>query len=84
MKHQPIYQNNTVFVQIKLAVAMYIRVELINVLGQNLGVVHNERHLPGDYMIDLNPQQKKYSAGQYIYRIITNGKAYSKSVVFVK
>ncbi len=84
LKHRPVYMNDTVFVAIDLATAMHIKVELINVLGQNLGIIHNERHLAGSYRIDLNPNKARYTAGQYIYRIIANDKAYSKSVVFVK
>ena len=84
LKHRPIYKDGTVFVEINLASAMHIKIELINVLGQNLGVIHNERHLSGNYLIDLNPKKERYTAGQYIYRITANDTAYSKSVVFVK
>ncbi len=84
LEHRPIYKENSVFVEFNLATAMHIKIELINVLGQNLGVIHNERHLAGNYLVDLNPNKKRYTAGQYIYRIIANDKAYSKSVVFVK
>lgn len=84
LTHRPIYRDNTVFVEFDLATAMHVKVELINVLGQNLGVIHNERHLAGKYTVDLNPNNNRYTAGQYIYRIIANDKAYSKSIVFVK
>lgn len=81
LKHYPMYNGNTVFVGFELMNAMHVKVELINILGQNLGIVHNERHVSGKYRIPLNPHGKRYTPGQYIYRIIANGKAHSKSVI---
>jgi hypothetical protein len=84
LNHKPIYKENSVFVAFSLPTAMHVQIELINILGQNLGTIHNERHIAGTYEINLNPQGKKYTGGQYIYRIIANGNAFSKAVVFVK
>jgi len=56
----------------------------INILGQNLGIIHKERYVSGTYRIDLNPHGKRYSPGQYIYRIIADNKAYSKSIILTK
>jgi len=84
LNHNPIYKENSVFVSFNLPVAMNVKIELIDILGKNLGMVHNERHLAGTYEVNLNPNHKKYTSGQYIYRIIANGKAFSKSVIFVR
>ena len=82
-QHKPIYKENSVFVAIKLETAMEIKIELFDVLSRNLGVIHHQRHLSGNYQVNLNPKYKNY-AGQYFYRITANGKAYSKAVIFVK
>jgi uncharacterized protein (DUF1501 family) len=83
-EHRPIYKDDSVFVEFKLQNAAQVKIELINMLGQHIGIVHNEQHLNGVFQVDLNPSRKRYTTGQYIYRIVTDGKAYSKSVVFVK
>ncbi len=83
LDHKPIYKENNVFVAFTLTRAAEIKIDLIDVLGRNLGVIHHQRQLSGTYQVNLNPQYKKY-AGQYFYRIIVNGKAYSKAIVFAK
>lgn len=83
-KHYPIYSDGTVFVEFVLLNAMEIEVQLINILGQNIGVVHKERYLAGTHRVNLNPQFKRYTPGQYIYRIFADGKAYSKSIILAR
>ncbi|MFK5959621.1 MAG: DUF1501 domain-containing protein [Lutibacter sp.] len=83
-KHYPIYADNTVYVEFILLRAMQVDIQLINMLGQNIGTIHKERHVSGTYRINLNPYGKRYSLGQYIYRIIADGKAYSKSIILTK
>jgi uncharacterized protein (DUF1501 family) len=83
-KHYPIYANNTVYVEFVLLNAMQVDIQLINILGQHIGTIHKERHVSGTYRVDLNPNGNIYSSGQYIYRIIADGKAYSKSIILTK
>ena len=83
-KHYPIYSDETVFVEFVLPNAMEVEVQLINILGQNIGVVHKERYLPGTHRVNLNPQFKRYTPGQYIYRIFAEGNSYSKSIILAK
>jgi len=80
-KHYPIYSGETVFVEFILQSAMEVEVQLINILGQNIGLVHKERYLSGTHRVNLNPQFKRYTPGQYIYRIFAGGKSYSKSII---
>ncbi|MEE9350444.1 MAG: DUF1501 domain-containing protein [Flavobacteriaceae bacterium] len=84
LNHRAIYKDDSVFVEFHLAGAMHVKIELFNMLGQQISIIHNERYLLGKYTIDLNPLRKRMAAGKYIYRIIANGEAYSKPVVFVK
>lgn len=81
LQHYPVYKENIVFVNFKLLSAMQVQIYLINTLGQNIGAVHNERHVAGNYQVNINPQSKKYTPGVYIYNIIAEGKSYSKSII---
>jgi len=83
-KHYPIYSDETVFVEFVLPNAMEVEIQLINILGQNIGLVHKERYLSGKFRVNLNPQFKRYTPGQYIYRIFAGGNAYSKSIILAK
>lgn len=81
LQHRPIYKENSVFVEFTLNNATEIKIELIDVLGKNLGIIHHQRQLSGTYQVNLNPKHKTY-IGQYFYRIIANNKAYSRAVLF--
>ncbi|WP_456422024.1 DUF1501 domain-containing protein [Lutibacter sp.] len=83
-KHYPVYGNETVYVEFVLPRAMEVEVQLVNILGQNIGVVHKERYLQGTHRVNLNPQARRYTPGHYIYRIFAEGKSYSKSIILVK
>ena len=83
-KHYPIYSENNVYVEFILKRAMHVEIQLINILGQNVGKVHNERHVSGTYRVNLNPQARRYSPGQYIYSVIADGKAFSKAIIIAK
>ena len=80
-KHHPIYKENSVFVAYTLTKPMEIKIELFNVLGKRIVTIQNERQLSGTYQINLNKDNQNY-VGQYYYRIIANGKAHSKSILF--
>ena len=80
-KHKPLYKENSVFVEINLAKAMEVKIELFNVSGKKINTVYNKRLLIGKYQVNLNPNNNKY-IGQFFYRIIANGEAYSKSILF--
>jgi len=51
-------------------------------LGQNLGILHHKHHLKGNYQVNINTN--RFANAQYIYRITTNGKTYSKSIAIIK
>ena len=80
--HQPIYKDDSVYVSFTVPNATTVKVELINMLGQNLGILHHEHFLTGKYEVNLNPNH--VARGQYIYRITANGTSYSKSVALFK
>ena len=80
-KHYPIYKKNSVFIAYTLTKPMEIKIELFNVLGKRIVTIQNERQLSGTYQINLNKDNQNY-VGQYFYRIIANGKAHSKSILF--
>ncbi|MDC9722691.1 MAG: DUF1501 domain-containing protein [Urechidicola sp.] len=82
--HRAIYRDNTVFVDFDIPNASHVTIEVINILGQKTGIIYNERVLAGNYQVDLNPKNKRYSVGQYFYQIAVNGKLHSKAFVFVK
>jgi uncharacterized protein (DUF1501 family) len=82
LEHYPVYQNKEVYVHFKLNTTSTVNIELINILGQNMGVFHNENHTAGVYKIPVNPHNLKFAFGLYIYRITVNGKSYSKKIIF--
>ena len=84
LKHYPIYNDDTVFVEFILLRAMLVEIHLINTLGQKLGIIHKERHVAGTYRIRVNPHFKRFTPGHYIYRILAEGNSYSKSIILVK
>ncbi|VAW23066.1 Protein of unknown function (DUF1501), partial [hydrothermal vent metagenome] len=83
-KHYPVYGNETVYVEFVLSRAMEVEVQLVNILGQNIGIIHKERYLQGTHRVNLNPQARRYTPGHYIYRIFVEGKSYSKSIILAK
>jgi len=82
LEHYPVYQNKEVYVHFKLNTTSTVNIELINILGQNMGIFHNENHTAGVYKIPVNPHNLKFAFGLYIYRITVNGKSYSKKIIF--
>ena len=82
--HIPVYKNNSVYLQFELQTASSVSIELFNILGKSLGKIYNKRNLAGKYEVDLNPNRKKYTIGQYFYQINVGGKKYSKSFVFIE
>ncbi len=80
-KHRPIYKENSVFVEYILTKPMEIKIELFDVLGKRIVTIQHQRQLSGTYQINLNKDSNNY-VGHYFYRIIANGKAHSKSVLF--
>lgn len=80
-EHYAIYQNKEVYVHFKLNTASKVSIELINILGQNMGVFHSKNHVAGVYKIPINPKNIRFAYGHYIYRITVNGKSYSKKII---
>lgn len=74
--------NPTTTIQFGLPKASNIRIELFNVLGQQVMVVAEGRYAAGWHQINLNGAG--LSSGMYIYRLVTPGYVNSKKLMLIK
>jgi uncharacterized protein (DUF1501 family) len=81
-KHRALYDTNgEIYIQYFLPRPMSVNIKIYNLMGQYVTTLVNERQLGGENRVAIKAQAENYSVGQYIYRIVANGKAYSKSFI---
>ena len=81
-EHFASYDNNSVAVNFVLPVNARVVVRLYNIIGQDIGVLMDEFKSQGTHSVDVKTAVKRrLSRGQYIYRISTGGRNYSKSIL---
>lgn len=82
LKHYVKYDNDQPYLHIKMPNTGHVDVKLFNILGQELATLKNEILFAGEHIINVNKAAgNQLMAGQYIYRIVTSNKSYSKSLV---
>lgn len=57
-----------------------VKVEVFNILGQPMAVLHQGRQVPGEYAYRFEGGSR-YAPSSYMYRIEANGKAYSRQMM---
>jgi len=57
-----------------------VKVEVFNILGQPMALLHQGRQVPGEYAYRFEGGSR-YAPTSYIYRIEANGKAYSRQMM---
>jgi uncharacterized protein (DUF1501 family) len=81
-KHEARYAaDGEIFIYYVLPRAMSVNIQIYNIMGQQISQIINERQLAGEQIIPIKQNSGRISAGQYIYRIIANGKAYSRNFI---
>lgn len=80
LKHEARYsRDGQIFIQYELPSTMYIKVEIFNMLGQPVALLHKGRQGSGIHSLNFR-SENRYAPAQYIYRIEANGKAYSRQI----
>lgn len=80
--HAPFYQNNNTYIEINMPFTANVDMRLYNILGQEIGSLHNGILYQGRHTIDVRSAiKKRLSYGQYIYRVSVSGEFYSKSIL---
>ncbi len=82
LQHTAVYKNNTTYVALNMPVAAQVDMRLYDIMGREIGSLTNKILFAGKHEIDIKASiNQRLSYGQYIYRIATGGKFYSKSIV---
>lgn len=81
-KHNALYDSSgEIYIQYYLPRPMSVTIKVFNLMGQPISTLVNERQLGGEQRVGVKENTYNLSVGQYIYRIVANGKAYSKSFI---
>lgn len=81
-EHYVKYIDDSPYLYIKMPNTGHVDVKLYNLLGQEIGTLKNEILFAGDHNVNVNKAVgNELIAGQYIYRIVTSNKSYSKSLI---
>jgi len=81
LKHFVNYTDAT-YLNLEMPTTGHVDIKLFNLLGQEVGTLKNEVLFAGNHSINVNKAfGNQLMAGQYIYRIVTSNKSYSKSLI---
>jgi hypothetical protein len=58
-----------------------IKIELYNSIGENIGVLKNEKQQAGNHQLKINLHNKVYPKGIYFVKMMVDGKVYLKKLV---
>ncbi|MEM6318110.1 MAG: DUF1501 domain-containing protein [Bacteroidota bacterium] len=82
MLHQARYgAGGRVSIYYELPENAQVNVQIINLLGQPVATLANERQSAGMYNLPFNQQRKPLAKGQYFYRIQVDGQVFSEAFV---
>jgi len=82
LKHGPVYRNGQVFIELDLPGSAHVDIKLYDITGRELATLRNQRLTAGRHLIDVKENAgQRLHMGQYIYRMATGGKFYSKSLI---
>jgi len=81
-KHEARYASDgEIYIYYVLPRAMSVSIQIYNIMGQSITHLLNERQLGGEQRIPIKQNTGRLSIGQYVYRIIADGKAFSRSFI---
>ncbi|MFD0862860.1 DUF1501 domain-containing protein [Sungkyunkwania multivorans] len=80
-KHAFAYDNRTPLITYETDKGARIVIKIYNIIGQEISTVQNEFVSQGSHKVDISTVANELPTGQYIYRISTAGRNYSKSFV---
>ncbi|TNF29383.1 MAG: DUF1501 domain-containing protein [Bacteroidetes bacterium] len=84
LKHEALYNvDGSVVIEYTIPGNMDVAVHLFNIMGQKVEQLDAGYRATGTYRIPVNANGN-LASGQYIYRIIANGKAYSRTIVLAR
>lgn len=85
LNHRPLYMSTgDVVIEFELPTYAHVIVQLYNIMGQKITDLQNGYSAPGFHRVSVREQAGHLSAGQYVYRIITGGKQYSRSIMLAR
>lgn len=85
LKHQALYMpDGAITIEYTLPSSMEISVELFNIMGQQVERLESGFRPQGTYRVPVKGSMGQLANGQYIYRIVANGKPYSRSIVIAR
>ncbi len=80
--HLATYRNNQTYIEINMPSTAHVDIKLYDIMGKEIGTISNEILPAGHHTINVREKlPRRYSYGQYIYRISTGGQHYSKSLL---
>lgn len=71
-------QLGTILIKYAILTAGQVRLQILNTAGQVRTTLVNEQLAPNSYTHAFSPAQYNLPSGEYIYRLETGGKAYSR------
>lgn len=84
LKHQALYMpDGSVTIEYTLPESMDIQVQLFNIMGQKVEDLPGGYRSSGTYRVPVG-SNGYLASGQYIYRIIANGKPYSRTIMLAR
>lgn len=84
LKHQALYMpDGSVTIEYTLPGSMDVSVQLFDIMGRQVLQFESGYRGQGTYRVAVN-SSGTLANGQYVYRIIANGKPYSRSIVLAK
>lgn len=85
LKHQALYMpDGSVTIEYSLPANMDVSVELFNIMGQQVELLESGYRSQGMHRVPVKGSTGQLANGQYIYRIVANGKPYSRSIVITR
>ena len=85
LNHKPLYMpGDDVSIEYTLPSGMDVQVSLFNIMGQQMALLDGGRKQSGTHRVSIRSKIDHLASGQYIYRIVANGKPYSRSIMISK
>ncbi len=85
LNHRPLYMaGGDVSIEYTLPINMDIKVELIDIMGQQMAILDSGRKPSGTYRVSVRSKFDHLATGQYIYRILANGQPHSRSIMITR
>ncbi len=81
IRHEARYdKNGEILLHYTLPYSTHVRVDIHNLSGQLVQTLVNDYQLSGTHQVTFAPSNYRLPIGQYLYRIVANGTAVSRSV----